>query len=111
MSRSRSSPITTSSRDGTPHAVADRPERRPRGLPHDDWPRAGDLRDRGSEHRAAAEDRPVRSGVGRDEAAGQQWGAGEHGSRRPLELGEVDDVGVRDEDRVRGSRILRVQDP
>ena len=99
-SRSRSSPITTSVAGRHPDLLGDRPERGPGGLPHDDRTRAGDLRDRGSDHRAAAEDRPVRSGVGRDEAAGQQWGAGDHGTGRALELGEVDDVGVRDEDRV-----------
>ena len=49
------------------------PPELPHGLPG--------LRDRGRDHRAAAEDRAVRAGVRRDVAAGEEAGAGDDGAR------------------------------
>ena len=71
-----------------------------RGLAHDDRPGAARLRDRGGDHRAAAQDRPVCARVGRDVAAGEQACARDDGAGGALELVEVDLVGVRDEHRV-----------
>ena len=89
-------------------AVRDRPQRRTRRLADDDRPPPGDLRERRGEHRAAAEDRPVRARVGGHVAAGQQPRAAEHRPGRALERGEVDDVGVRDE---HGVDVLVVPSP
>ena len=71
-----------------------------RRLADDDRPRAARLGDRRRSHRAAAEDRAVRAGVGRDVAGGQQLRAADHGAGRSFELLEVDRVGMRDEDGV-----------
>ncbi len=107
MSIPRSSPITATSLVFTPRRRLTSPSAARDGLPSTRGPRAGDLRDRGGGHRAAAEDDPVRARVPADIAAGQQRRAGRHRACGTLERGEVDLVDVRDE---HGARVLAVGD-
>ena len=72
MSRRRSSPTTTVSARRHAEPPSHLAHGRVRGLADDDRRGTARLRDRSGDHRAAAQDRPVRTRVGGDEAAGEQ---------------------------------------
>ena len=82
-----------------------------RRLADDDGPRAGGLRERRGQHGPPAEDRPVRPGIRRNVAAGQEPGTGDHGAGRALELVEVDVARLGDEDCVDRSAVVPVHEP